>query len=252
MNIKNNLITLNPFSRPGTKLVAKRGIVMHYTADSGATASNIGRYFDSLKNQNLADKNARYASAQFSVDRNGAEMHIPPDEMAYNCGSSQPYLPDAISMLGSYPNNSTVGIEMCIELDGSIHEDTFQNAADLVVHLIQNEGFPEVLFTHKGVVGWKDCPLLWVKSPNEFERFKQVVKIKLKEDEVMKAELAALTNRVEELEAKTKVLEKTSAPKWFIDEFGMDEIQTFLKDATGDYDFWRNLAITIRFIQAKK
>ena len=168
-------IHVNEFSRPGSKLKAKRGIVMHYSGSPGAAAKNIDRYFDELRNQNPNDnKSDTYASAQYSVDRFNIIEVIPPDEMAYHCGSKT-YTPEALQMFGSYPNNSTIGIEMCIEKDGSIHEDTFQNAADLVAHLIQNEGFPEVIFTHKGVVGWKDCPLPWIENPSEFERFKKGV-----------------------------------------------------------------------------
>jgi N-acetylmuramoyl-L-alanine amidase len=176
-----DLIQINPFSRDGRKLKSKRGIVLHYTASPGAPAKNISRYFIGLKDQNTKDNVPdRYAGAHFSVDRQSIVQSIPTNERGYHCGSSQPYLSDAIKALGNYPNDTTVGIEMCIEADGSIHEDTFQNATDIVVHLIRNEGFPEVLFTHKGVVGWKDCPLPWVRNPSEFERFKKLVNDKLK------------------------------------------------------------------------
>jgi murein DD-endopeptidase MepM/ murein hydrolase activator NlpD len=74
------------------------------------------------------------------------------------------------------------------------------------------------------------------------------LKFYYEEDEEMKE----ILERLQALEDKTRVLDKTPAPKWFTDEFGTDEIQSFLKDATGDYGFWRNLAITIRFIQEKK
>ncbi|MEK3838182.1 peptidoglycan recognition protein family protein [Paenibacillus sp. FSL R7-0128] len=180
LTIKQQLIPVNRFSRPGKKLVAKRGIVMHYTADPGASAQAIGNYFISLKNQKSGDSTTnRYASAHIQIDRTTIVQSLPFDEMGYHCGSKQPYLTEALAKLGSYPNNSTVGIEMCIETDGAIHEDTFNNAVDLVVYLIQHEGFPEVIFTHKGVVGWKDCPLPWVKNPSEFERFKQRVHSRL-------------------------------------------------------------------------
>jgi murein DD-endopeptidase MepM/ murein hydrolase activator NlpD len=74
------------------------------------------------------------------------------------------------------------------------------------------------------------------------------LKLFYEEDEEMKE----ILERLQALEDKTKVLDKTPAPEWFIKEFGTDEIQAVLKDATGDYDFWRNLAITIRFVQSKK
>jgi N-acetylmuramoyl-L-alanine amidase len=156
LNIIQDFIQINPFSRDGSKLKSKKGIVLHYTASPGAPAKNISQYFNGLKDQNPNDNiTDRYAGAHFSVDRTSMVQSIPTDERGYHCGSPQAYMPEAIRMLGSYPNDNTVGIEMCIEADGSIQEETFQNTADLVVWLIQNDDFPNVLFTHKGVVGWK-------------------------------------------------------------------------------------------------
>jgi N-acetylmuramoyl-L-alanine amidase len=241
--ITQDLIHINPFSRTGEKLRAKRGIVMHYTATPGAPACNISHYFDNLRNQLINDNIPdRYAGAQFSVDRFSKIQSIPSDEVAYHCGSTQPYTVEALSMLGMYPNNSTVGIEMCIEADGSIHEDTFQNSADLVVHLIREEGFPNTIFTHKGVVGWKDCPLPWVKNPAEFERFKNTVNVKLEELRMFDE----LTKRVEELE---KGCMKTVAPAWFVAEFGSADLNGVIHDPTGDENFWRTIAVVLRAVK---
>ncbi|PQP82114.1 hypothetical protein C0Q44_20905 [Paenibacillus sp. PCH8] len=179
IQITKDYIPVNKYSRAGLKLKAKRGIVMHYTASPGAPAKNISKYFASLAQQdsNKAVK-GRYASAHFSVDRTSIYNSLPDDELAYHCGSAT-YTKGALAELGTYPNNSTVGIEMCIEKDGSIHEDTFNNVVDLAVYLIRERGFPPVFFTHKEVVGWKECPLPWIKQPNEYERFKQAVHTKL-------------------------------------------------------------------------
>lgn len=170
IEIKNMIIPINNYTRPGIKLKSKKGIVMHYTASPGAPSINIAKYFYNLK--------GKYASAHISVDRNSAYLSVPLDEMAYHCGS-QTYTSEALNKLGSYPNNSTVGIEMCIEKDGSIHPETFNNAVDIVVWLIKDKKFPNTIFTHKDVVGWKDCPLPWVKNLKEFERFKKCVNDKL-------------------------------------------------------------------------
>lgn len=172
------LITINKFSRPFIKLKKVKGIVMHYTASPNAPAINIAKYFDGLKNQK-DDNNARFASAHYSVDENEIVQSIPDDEMAYHCGSTT-YTPEALSKLGNYPNECTIGIEMCIDKFGNINEKTFQNAVDLVVLLCKKFGLNEQnLWTHKGIVGWKDCPLPWVRNPSEFERFKACVKQKL-------------------------------------------------------------------------
>lgn len=179
LQITKDFIPVNQFSRAGMKLKARRGIVMHYTASPGASAQNIGEYFASLARQNPDDQvKGRYAGAHYSVDRISIYNSIPDDELAYHCGS-ETYNKEALAQLGTYPNNSTVGIEMCIEKDGSIHEDTFNNVVDLAVYLINDRGFPNVFFTHKEVVGWKECPLPWIKNPSEYERFKQAVNHKL-------------------------------------------------------------------------
>lgn len=67
----------------------------------------------------------------------------------------------------------------------------------------------------------------------------------------MKEQLDAMQNKLNEFEAKLKALEKTPAPEWFITEFGDDEIATYLNDAAGDVDFWRNFAVILR-VFAKK
>lgn len=65
------------------------------------------------------------------------------------------------------------------------------------------------------------------------------------------AQLEEVLERLKALEEKTKALDKTAAPDWFTSEFGTDELE-LLNDTTGDLDFWRNLALSIRLIQQKK
>ncbi|MGC5773356.1 peptidoglycan recognition protein family protein [Paenibacillus pabuli] len=124
LQITKDYIPVNKYSRAGLKLKAKRGIVMHYTALPGASAENISKYFASLAQQ---VGTGRYASAHYSVDRTSIYNSLPDDELAYHCGS-ETYTKEALIQLGTYPNNSTVGIEMCIEKDGSIHENTFKRS----------------------------------------------------------------------------------------------------------------------------
>lgn len=178
--ITEKIVPINEFTRPGKKLKSHKGIVMHYTASPGATALNIAAYFKRLSEQKPNDQvDDRYASAHFAVDRKTIVVVIPSDEMAYHVGSKT-YTQKALDQLGKYPNDCTIGIEMCIEKDGSIHEETFLNAADLTAFLMKKWRIhPDSIWTHKGVVGWKDCPLPWVKNPKEFVRFQQEVKRRL-------------------------------------------------------------------------
>lgn len=65
---------------------------------------------------------------------------------------------------------------MCIDKAGNITDKTLKNCVDLVAYLIKKCSLTiNDIWTHKGIVGWKDCPLPWVKNPSEFERFKREV-----------------------------------------------------------------------------
>lgn len=172
--IQQMIAPINKYSRPGKKIQAVKGIVMHWTATPGAPAKNIAKYF-----ANLAKTGQTYASAHFAVDDNSIVQIIPENEIAYAVGSKT-YTPEALKRLGSYPNATTISIEMCVDKNGNITEKTFQNAADLVAHLLKKYKLTvNDIWTHKGVVGWKDCPRPWVQKPSEFERFKQEVQKRL-------------------------------------------------------------------------
>lgn len=168
-------VDINPFSRPGTKLVKVKGIVLHYTASPKADADNIIRYFDNLKKQKKNDGIPdTFASAHFAVDDTQIVQGIPEDEMAYEVGAKS-YTEEALRRLSSYPNNCTIGIEMCIDANGNISEKTFQNTVDLTVYLLQKHKLTvNDLWRHYDITK-KICPLPWVRNPNEWERFKAEV-----------------------------------------------------------------------------
>ena len=71
---KNKYININTYSRPGNKLTKVKKIIVHYTANNGATANNHYNYFNNLK--------GRYASAHIFVDKKEALCIIPLDEIA--------------------------------------------------------------------------------------------------------------------------------------------------------------------------
>lgn len=76
-------------------------------------------------------------------------------------------------------------------------------------------------------------------SQNGLEKYDQ-------EAENMKEELAAAIKRIDALELKTKVLDKTPAPEWFIKEFGEHVLDGIVSDMNGDTDFWRDTAVSLR------
>jgi N-acetylmuramoyl-L-alanine amidase len=172
MNIHRDLIAINPFSRPGIKLIGVKAIVIHWVESPGATAKQCRDYFDSLKNQCKC-----YASAHYAVGISGEAVQIiPADEMAYHVGAPE-YTPAALARLGSYPNNCTLGIELCHPTAAGFFTDaTLASARELCAMLCAQHGLDPIrdIWTHNGVT-WKCCPKWFVDNPAKFEGFKQGV-----------------------------------------------------------------------------
>lgn len=142
-------------------------------------------------------KEKHYSSAHYIIDLDGTIYHAIPDkEVAYHCGSSQCdptsgriYTDWARAGLGRFvenpninsPNNCTIGIELCtIDAAGNFSPETLVSAAELAAKLLKENGLTiDAIGTHPLVVGWKDCPRLWTKYPEQFNAFKQAVKEKM-------------------------------------------------------------------------
>lgn len=84
------LLSVNPYSRPGTKLEKVNGIVVHYVGNPGTSAQANRNYFESLK-----DSQATSASSHYIIDIKGGIIQcIPTSEWAYASISEMriPYL----------------------------------------------------------------------------------------------------------------------------------------------------------------
>jgi N-acetylmuramoyl-L-alanine amidase len=191
MNIIEKLLTVNPFSRSGKRLACCKGVILHYVGMNGQKAISVWNYFEKTC---PADKH--YSSAHYIIDLNGDIYHAVPDnEAAWHCGSSvidpasgRIYTDWARMKFGYYasdpvkisPNFCTIGIELCIDASGNFMPDTLNAAVELVAKLLdENNLTNDDIGTHKKVVGWKDCPLPWVKEPKLFDEFKDCVRAKL-------------------------------------------------------------------------
>jgi N-acetylmuramoyl-L-alanine amidase len=137
-----------------------------------------------------------YSSAHYVIDLNGDVYHAVPDyEMAYHCGTDKPdpasgriYTEWARQKFGNFandptkfsPNQCSIGIELCIDRDGNFTPETLGAAVELTAKLLeQNKLSADDIGLHKLVVGWKDCPLPWVKNPALFDDFKEKVKTRM-------------------------------------------------------------------------
>jgi N-acetylmuramoyl-L-alanine amidase len=177
MKIEQMLLTVNQFSRPGKKLLPVKGIVIHWVGNPGTSALGNRNYFEGLKTQSPDNPKAVFASAHFIIGLRGELIQcLPLDEMAYHVGAMV-YTPEAISRLGNYPNNCTIGIELCHPAwDGKFTVETWMSAVKLTASLMGRFGLEPAtdIWRHYDITG-KDCPRWFVDHPGEFEKFKQNV-----------------------------------------------------------------------------
>lgn len=187
MQIEEKFLTINKYSRPGLKLEAIKTIVMHWTANPVANACDNRNFFEQRKYGHDG-----YGSAHYIIDQDGTIIQcMPLDEVAYHCGSSKPdpvsnkiYTDLARQKFGVYytvysktPNFVTLSIELCPTDDkGNFTEETIISAIELCQMLVDRFALTaDDIITHHDVVGWKDCPRLWINNPLLFQQFKQRV-----------------------------------------------------------------------------
>lgn len=169
---EDKFINVNGFARSGKKLKGVRKIVMHYTANNGATAENHYRYFNNLKD--------RYASAHFFVDKVEALCIIPLNEIAYHANDVQQRVNGVayrgVAELKPNANELSIGIEMCLEKDGSFHPEMLKKAKAVALELCKRFGLdPKTDIVRHYDVTHKQCPAPWVKDADKFVDFKNDV-----------------------------------------------------------------------------
>ena len=152
------LLTVNPYSRPGTSTQKITGIVVHYTANPGATAMENRNYFENLK-----DTHETKASSNFVVGIEGEIVQcVPTWEVAYASNSR---------------NIDTVSIECCHpEETGKFTDATYRSVVNLCAWLCMkfDLGADDVI-RHYDVTG-KECPKYFVDHEDAWENFRQDVK----------------------------------------------------------------------------
>lgn len=163
-NIK--FVQKNKFSRPGTKLTAVKGLIIHWVGANGSTDENNAAFFDGPDGGG-----GRYAGAHLFVDKDSATQIIPFDEVTYHANDKS----CRISKLGANANLTTIGVEMCVEKDGTLHPDTVARTVQLAAHLctFYKLGVNDI-YRHYDITG-KNCPAPWVANPSLFVQFKNDV-----------------------------------------------------------------------------
>lgn len=187
MILKEKLLPVNKFSRPGYLRADTIGIVYHWVGAAGQTHVVTARYFELLAQQDDTDnKPDRYASAHYIIGIDGTVMRvIPDDEVAYHVGAKQ-YTGAAQHRLVGYtgnvmmsgygeprtPNWCTIGIEMNHpDWSGKFTDATLESAARLGKELLQKYllGTHDI-FRHYDITG-KLCPKWFVEHETDWLSF---------------------------------------------------------------------------------
>jgi len=146
-----NILPVNDYSRPGEKLDAVNGAVVHYTGNPGTTAEQNRSYFNSL-----ATSHETYASSHFVVGIDGTVIQcVPLDEVAYCSGSR---------------NSDTISIECCHAGEsGEFSQATIDSLLRLLDWLADTYSLTrEDILRHYDVTG-KECPRWYVRRPEAWE-----------------------------------------------------------------------------------
>lgn len=162
---------LTNHNRPQFKLKKLKGIVIHWTANTGKGANAVA-------NRNYFNSTDRAASAHFIVDDRQIVQCIPENEVAYHVGASTYKTAGQKIKEGAYgPNYFLIGIEMCVNRDGNWNK-TYQNTVELAAYLIKKYKLSiKDLYRHYDITG-KDCPKMMVNE-KEWAKFKNAVNILL-------------------------------------------------------------------------
>lgn len=176
---RNDFIQKNKYTRPAIKLKQIKKIVLHWTANPGASAENHQKYFNGT-----AIKNKTYASAHIFVDSKEAICIIPLDEIAYHANDTQERNDKGESYRGvkellPNANKLSIGVEMCLEKDGTISPITIQKTIEVITELCKTFKLTEKDIVRHYDVTHKQCPKPFVDHPEQFELFKQQVGQKL-------------------------------------------------------------------------
>lgn len=152
------LLTVNPYSRPGIETDKIQGIVVHYTANPGSTAMDNRNYFEGLKDSHLTK-----TSSNFIVGLEGEIVQcVPTWEVAYASNDR---------------NKDTVSIECCHpDQTGKFTEETYRSMVQLCAWLCMKFDLDAGdVIRHYDVTG-KNCPKYFVEDEKAWKQFKKDIR----------------------------------------------------------------------------
>lgn len=180
-------------------------ICLHFTANNGDTAQNNADYF--------AREGGLNASAHYFVDTERIVQSVKDGDTAWHCGRERG---------GSYYNDcrnaNSIGIEMCsVKRNGVyvIPEDTMKRAAKLTRELMAKYHVPVSRVCRHYDVTHKDCPEPWVRNPQLWQKFKDMLTEKEVEDMTEAQTRAIAKQEIANAENAKKVYDTVDAvPAW--------------------------------------
>lgn len=163
--IEENLLPVNPYSRPGTKLEEVNAIVIHYVGNPGTTAAQNRSYFE-----NIIETGEASVSSHFIVGLDGEIIQcVPLDEISYASNTR---------------NEDTIAVETCHpDETGKYNQTTYDSMVKLTAYLciLYNLNPDKDVIRHYDVTG-KECPKYFVDYENEWSLFKAQVKRQMSEN----------------------------------------------------------------------
>lgn len=147
-----DLLEVNEYSRPATRLKKIKSVFVHYTANPGTSAAQNRSYF-----ANLEETHERSASAHFIVGYEGEIIQcIPLDEQAYAVMTR---------------NDDSISIECCyLDEDGEFTKETYDSLVRLLAWLKQEYGLETGDILRHYDCGGKLCPLYYVEHEDAWEK----------------------------------------------------------------------------------
>lgn len=207
MEIQQKLLTINKYSRPGTKIGSIKNIVVHWVGNANSTAIANRNYFESLKDNQI------YASAHYIIGLQGEIIQcVPEQEVAYHANNANSY---------------SIGIEVCHpDWDGKFAETTYKSLITLLVDLCTRYNLEPItaLIRHYDVTK-KDCPHYYVQNSQAWVTLKNDVKA------AMCVEDVDLIKAVELLHKRGII--STPGAWYSVDKFKLEYVPGLLKNMGG-------------------
>ncbi len=226
MEIK--LLTVNPYSRPGTKLKQVKNIVVHWVGNAGSSAMANRNYFDSLKEKKS------FASSHYIVGLQGEIIQcVPEGEIAYHANNANAY---------------SIGIEVCHpDWQGKFTETTYRSLIGLLVDLCKRYGLePTTAIIRHYDVTKKLCPKYYVENQQAWKQLKLDVADAMVVDRDLIAAVAKIISKGVMINATSwnnlnKIVLK-NVPALLAKLGGLDEIKSKIEAAGMEFDIalWKS------------